>query len=268
MMEVQEDMEEAPEQRQGNTYNHTHPHTTPHHTQDPELREPADTFEECARGTCNCCPAALDHMDKSEGGPSSTSHHQPPLRRSTRQKKTQIAPIDQCSWRQAQEQGSFCPRPCQGHQGASCTNQLPTWETETWVHLEHTPGLVPNSRPLKAARSIPKGTLFTQFGGHALQKETHPHAYDTFTALRQRIEREPGHERLQYVVQTEGAYWIPPNDQPLINRLSPSSQLKALLTTTPPTAGLGQYANHSCCHECINAEIAPMVILVENETGE
>jgi hypothetical protein len=136
------------------------------------------------------------------------------------------------------------------------------------VHLKHTPGLVSNSRPLKAARFIPKDTLFTEFGGHALQKETHLRAYDTFTALRQKIEREPGHERLQYVVETEEAYWIPPNDHPLISRVSPSSQLKALLTMTPPAAGLGQYANHTCCRKCINAEIAPMVILRENETGE
>jgi len=266
MMEVQEDMEEAPEQRQG--YTHTHPHTTPRDTQDPELREPTSICQECARGACNCLTAALHHMDESEGGPSNTSHHQPSLRRSTRPKKTKIAPTDKCSWRQAQEQGSFCPRSCQGHQGALCTNQLPTWETETWVHLEHTPGLVPNSRPLKAARSIPKGTLFTQFGGHALQKDTHPIAYNTFTALRQKMNSEPHHERLQYVVETEGAYWIPPNDQPLINRSSPSSQLKTLLTATPPAPGLGQYANHSCCRQCTNAEIAPMIVLVENETGE
>jgi hypothetical protein len=218
MMEVQEDEEEASEQRQGYTYNHTHPHTTPHHTQDLELREPTSMCKECERGACNYYPAALDHMDGSEGGPVSTSHHQPPLRRSTRPKKPQIAPINECSWRQAQEQGSFCPRSCQGHQGASCTNQLPTWETETWVHLKHTSGLVSNSRPLKAARFIPKDTLFTQFGGHALQKETHLRAYDTFTALRQKLNREPGHERLQYVVETEEAYWIPPNDQPELQR--------------------------------------------------
>jgi hypothetical protein len=136
------------------------------------------------------------------------------------------------------------------------------------VHLTHTPGLVSNSRPLKAARLIPKGTLFTQFGGHAVQKKKHPHAYDTFTALRQKINREPGHERLQYVVETEEAYWIPPNDQPLISRYLPSSHLTTLLTTTLQAAGLGQYANHSCCNKCINAEIAPMVILEENETEE
>jgi hypothetical protein len=138
-------------------------------------------------------------------------------RRSTRPRNPP-APVNKCSWRQPQEQGSFCPRSCQGHQGASCTNQLPNWENETWVHLKHTPDLVSNSRPLKAARFISKGTLFTQFGGHVLQKETHLRAYDTFTALRQKINREPGHERLQYVVETEEAYWIPPNDQPLIKR--------------------------------------------------
>ena len=147
MMEVQEDEEEAPEKRQGLAYTHTHPHTT--------------KCKDCGLCTCNCCTAAVDHMDESEGGPSSTSQHQPPLRRSTRPKKPQIAPIDECSWRQAQEQGSFCPRSCLGHQGASCTNQLPIWETETWVHLRHTPGLVSNSRPLKASRFIPKGTRFT-----------------------------------------------------------------------------------------------------------
>ena len=272
MMEVQEEEEEAPEQRQGYTYNHAHPHTTPQHKQDPtELREPAQICKECERGTCNCCPVAEDHIDESEGGPSNPSahHNQPPLRRSTRPKKPQSTPIDQCSWRQSQEQGSFCPRSCQGHQSAPCANQLPTWESETWVHLKHTPGLVANSRPLKAARLIPKGTLFTQFGGHALRKKTHPRAHDAFMALRQKINSEPGHERLQYIVEAaEEAYWVPPNDQPLINRSSPSSQLKTLLTSTPPASGFGQYANHSCCGECINAEITPMVILREDETGE
>ena len=178
-MEVQEDEEEAPEKRQGLTYTHTHPRTT--------------KCKDRGLCTCNCCPATENYMDESEdGGPSrpSTSHYQPPLRRSTRPKQPKTTPIDKCSWRQAQEQGSFCPRSCQGHQGASCTNQLPIWETETWVHLKHTPGLVSNSRPLKAARFIPKGTLFTQFGGHALQKETHLSVYDTFTALRQKIDRE------------------------------------------------------------------------------
>jgi hypothetical protein len=151
-MEVQEEEEEAPEQRQGYTYNHVHPHTTPQHKQDSELH-----------GPINCCPATEDYRDEPEDGTS--------LRRSTRPKKPQTTPLDKCNWRQAQEQGSFCPRSCQGHQGASCTNQLPTWENETWVHLKHTPVLVSNSLPLKAARLIPKGTLFTQFGGHALQKK-------------------------------------------------------------------------------------------------
>ena len=91
-------------------------------------------------------------------------------RRSTRPRNPP-APVNQYSWRQSQEQGSFCPRSCQGHQGASCTNQLPKWENETWVHLKHTPGLVSNNLPLTSARPIPKGTLFTQFGGHALQKK-------------------------------------------------------------------------------------------------
>ena len=210
-------------------------------------------------------------MDESEGGPSNPSAHrnQPPLRRSTRPKKPQTTPIDQCSWRQSQEQGSFCPRSCQGHQNAPCANQLPTWETKTWVHLHHTSGLVSNSRPLKTAHPIPKGTLFTQFGGHALQKQTHPRAYNAFLALRQKINTEPDHERLQYIVEAEEAYWIPPNDQPLISRSSPSTQLQTLLTSTPPTVGLGQYANHSCCEKCINAEITPMVILKEDDkTGE
>jgi hypothetical protein len=271
MMEVQEEEEEAPEKRQGHTYNYTHPHTVPQHKQDPtEPHKPVQICEECGCCTCNCCPAEEDYMDESGGGPSNPSahHSQPPLRRSTRPKKPQTTPIDECSWRQAQEQGSFCPRSFQDHQGASCTNQLPTWGNVTWVHLKHTSVLVSNSRPLKAVRFDPKDTLFTQFGGHALQKKAHLRAYDTFTALRQKINREPDHERLQYVVETEEAYWIPPNDQPLINRFSPSNQLKALLTTTPPAAVFGQYANHSCCGKCINAEIAPMVILREDETGE
>jgi len=164
MMEVQEDEEEAPDRRQGHTYNHTYPHTTPQHKQDPtELSEPAQICEKCRLCTCNGCPAAEEYMDESEGGPSNPSDHrnQPPLRRSTRPKKPQTTPIDQCSWRQSQEQGSFCPRSCQGHQSAPCANQLPTWERETWVHLKHTPGLVSNTRPLTAAHPIPKGTLFT-----------------------------------------------------------------------------------------------------------
>ena len=271
MMEVPEDEEEAPEKRQGYTYNHAHSHTIPQHTQDPtEPRETSQIPKECERGTCNCGPVAKDHMDESERGPSKPSarHHQPPLRRSARPKKPQTTMTDECSWRRAQEQGSFCPRSCQGHLSAPCANQLPTWENETWVHLRHTPGLVSNSRPLKAARLIPKGTLFTQFGGHALQEKTHPHAYNAFKTLRRRINSEPGHERLQYIVETEEAYWVPPNDQPLISRSSPSSQLKALLTSTPPASGVGQYANHSCCGKCINAEITPMVILREDDAGE
>jgi hypothetical protein len=230
MMEVQEDEEEAPDKRQGYTYNHTHPHTASQHKQDPT---------------------------------------EPSLRRSTRSRKPPTTPTDQCRWRQSQEQGSFCPRSCQGHQSAPCANQLPTWERETWAHLKHTPGLVSNTRPLTAAHPIPKGTLFTQFGGHTLQKQTHPLAYNAFMALRQTINLEPGHERLQYIVEAEEEpYWIPPNDKPLINRSSTSTQLKQLLTTTPPAAGLGQYANHSCCGKCINAEIAPMVILREDKTGK
>ncbi len=50
MMEVQEEEEEAPEQRQGYTYNHVHPHTTPQHKQDSELNEPR-----------NCFPATEDY---------------------------------------------------------------------------------------------------------------------------------------------------------------------------------------------------------------
>jgi hypothetical protein len=87
-------------------------------------------------------------------------------------------------------------------------------------------------------------------------------------ALRQTINRVPGHERLQYTVEAEEeAYWIPPNDKPLITRSSTSSQLKQLLNTSPPAAGLGQYANHACCGNCINAEITPMIILREDKTG-
>ena len=257
MMEVLEDEEEAPDKRQGYKHNHTHPHTTAQHEQDP----PAS----------NGCPTAEDHVEESEeGAPSTDAHHlQPPLRRSTRPKMPQTTPANHCRWRQSQEQGSFCPRPCKGHQGAPCANQLPSWEGETWVHLKHTPGLVPNSRPLTAARPISKGTLFTQFGGHALQKHTHPPAYNAFMALRQTINRVPGHERLQYIVEAEEeAYWIPPNDKPLIIRSSTSRQLKQLLTTTPPVAGLGQYANHACCENCINAEITPMIILREDKTGK
>ncbi len=121
MMEVQEDEEEAPDKRQGYTYNHTYPRTTPQHKQDPtELSEPAPICGKCRLCSCTGCPAAEDHMDEPEDGPSNTDahHHQPSLRRSTRPHKPQITPTDQCSWRQSQEQGSFCLRSCQGHQSA------------------------------------------------------------------------------------------------------------------------------------------------------
>ena len=211
MMEVQEEEEEAPDKRQGQTYNHTHPHTTPQEKQDPiEPNESVQNCEECGLCTCNCCQSAEDYMDESEVGPSNPSAHQPPLRRSTRQKKAE------------------------GHPYRS---------------MQLDAGLVSNNRPLKTAHPIPKGTLFTQFGVHSLQKQTHPRVYNAFMVLRQKINTEPGHERLQYIVEAEEAYWIPPNDQPLISRSSPSTQLQTLLTSTPPTAGFGQYTNHSCCEK-------------------
>ncbi len=104
--------------------------------------------------------------------------------------------------------------------------------------------------------------------GHTLQKQTHQRAYNDFEALRYKLNTEPGQERLQYTVETEEAYWIPPNDQPLITRSSPSTQLKALLTVTPPSTGLGQYTQHSCCTRCINAEISPMIILRDNQDND
>ena len=267
MMEVEEAEEEELDTKWGHTHMHTHSHT-PFTQDNPEnLTEAERMCEDCGLCTCNCGPATKNHMNESEvGPPNPNAHHN--LRRSMRPTKLQTTPADKCNWRQSQEQGSFCPQSCQGHLSAPCANQLPTWEDKAWVHLHHTPGLVPNSRPLKAAHLIPKGTLFTQFGDHGLQKKTHPRAYLAFTALRQKINSEPGHERLQYIVEAEEAYWIPPNDQPLINRASPSSLLKTLLTSTPPAAGHGQYANHSCCKKCINAEITLMVILREDETGE
>jgi len=119
------------------------------------------------------------------------------------------------------------------------------------------PGLSSNARPLKAARFIPKGELFTQFGGHTLQKQNHPLTYRVFEALRQKLNNEPGRERLQYTVKDEGAFWIPPNDQPLIKRSSASLQLKALLTPPHPP-------------KCTNAEISPMIILRDehDQNGE
>ena len=52
-------------------------------------------------------------------------------------------------------------------------------------------------------------------------------------------------EQLQYTVSLKDAYWIPPNDHPLILRSSKSTTLKALLNNSTQAKGLGQYAQHS-----------------------
>ena len=145
MMELQEAEEEEPGEGQRTTYPHTPPNNTydtPHHS------ESWNRCPDCKSRMCSCALSTADDAtdtDMEETPDHTTTHTGPPPqtlapRRSTRPKKAQQPPEDPCLWRRNQEQGSFCPSTCQGHLSTPCSNQIPTWTAEAWVHLKHRAG--------------------------------------------------------------------------------------------------------------------------------
>jgi hypothetical protein len=144
--------------------------------------------------------------------------------------------------------------------------------TEHWVHVTKGRGLDLHPKYLRARRDIPAGMLFTVFGGVTVQERTQRRAFESFSTIHRQQHETEGAEKFQYSVQvgSEGvhgssAWLIPHDDVPLLRRLMGQGHrnLRSLTGEGRESVGLGQYAQHSCCFDHVNAHIFPMFTLRE-----
>ena len=113
-----------------------------------------------------------------------------------------------------------------GINNKGCTNRVPVFTAEHWVHLAAGRGLDPSTQYLRARKDIPEGSLLTLFGGVTLQARTQPGAFELFTRIHAHQHDTEGEEKFQYSVRvgseepdSSAAWLIPKNDYPLLNRL-------------------------------------------------
>ena len=110
------------------------------------------------------------------------------------------------------------------------------------------------------------------FGGVTVQERTQRRAFESFSTLHQQQHEMEGVQKFQYSVQvgSEGVNGssdclIPHDDVPLLLRLTGQGHrnLRTLTGEGRESVGLGQYAQHSCCFDQVNAHIFPMFTLRE-----
>lgn len=174
----------------------------------------------------------------------------------------------------ASMQGSYCPINCPGKNKQGCKNEVPIFDQEYCVELKSRPGSYRQERYLTAKTFIPTGALMTAMGGVTVQEKTQPRAYDAFTSLHKQQHDKDGAEKFQYSVQVGSkglkgskAWFIPKNDidvlRPLLKKRH--KHLKNATGDDMVSAGLGQYAQHTCCRVHVNTHLFPIYILQENE---
>jgi len=126
-------------------------------------------------------------------------------------------------------------------------------------------------------RDIPAGTLITTFGGVTVQAWTQERAFTSFSRIHDQQHEEEGVEKFQYSVQVgsdglpgSSAWLISQHDFPLLQRLFGEGhrELRALTAEGRAVAGLGQYAQHTCCFVHVNTHLFPLFILRERRRRE
>ena len=175
-------------------------------------------------------------------------------------------------------QGCFCWEGCKGSLGEGCSNAVPDVDSAQWVEVSAAKGEC-YGKYLTARQRIARGTVFTIFGGVTVKRHTHFLAYDMFEKLHAAQNGKAGGEpKFQYstrtgtkLMQDSLAWLIPSQDLALLKALMTGSrfsntQLKTLVQEQTEAQGLGQYAQHTCCPEHVNAYIFPMYI--EREEGQ
>ena len=153
--------------------------------------------------------------------------------------------------------------------------QSPILHVRVLVHLTKGRGLDPHLQYLCVRREIPAGTLFTVSGGdydsnsdagediQVILTDSHPSA------------QHGGEEKFQYSVRVgidglpgSSTWLVPRNDFPLLRLLGKDHrELKALTVEGRATAGLGQYAQQTCCFVHVNVHLFPLFILREEGDG-
>ena len=113
------------------------------------------------------------------------------------------------------------------------------------------------------------------FGGVTLQARTQTETYELFTRIHFRQHDTDGEEKFQYSVivdseELDGSlvWLVPKNYTPLLHRLLSKKtratktvkELKTLTEEGRASAGLGQYAQHTCCDTHSNAHLFPLTI--------
>ena len=183
-------------------------------------------------------------------------------------------------------QGCYCAETCRGAHGHGCTNVRPDVHSDEWVEI-----IIKVNRDrgadvnyLAAKRDIPADTLFAMLGGVTVQKLTQKKAYVSYTCLHKLQHEEEGEPKFRYSVQagSEGipgslSWLIPENDFALLHSViaresklvgKKHAELKALTVEGRASAGLGQYAQHTCCPVHVNAHLFPIFILREDVQDE
>jgi hypothetical protein len=114
---------------------------------------------------------------------------------------------------------------------------------------------------LSEKRDIPAGTLFAKMGGVPVQALTQKQAYDSYTSLHRQQHEDEGAPKFRYSVQVGSSgipgslsWFIPENDVALLHQViahektfgKKHAELRALTAEGTASAGLGQYAQHTC----------------------
>jgi hypothetical protein len=161
-----------------------------------------------------------------------------------------------------------------------CKNVLPDIPLDHWVEtillLNGDEGSAANVTYLAAKMDIPAGTLFAKLGGVTVQALTQREAYASYTLLHRLQHAEKGAAKFRYsvLVGSDGvpgslSWLIPENDFALMHQVIASeatigvkhAELTALTAEGRALAGVGQYAQHTCCPVHVNAHLFPMFML-------
>jgi hypothetical protein len=143
---------------------------------------------------------------------------------------------------------------------------------EFCVQMRSRAGPCKEERYLTAKTFIPAGALMTAMGGVTVQEKTQPKAYASFTSLHTQQHDKDGADKFQYSVHVgsnslDNAWLVPREDIELLRPLlkQKDSHLRKVTGDDMVSSGLGQYAQHTCCQDHVNAHLFPISILQENE---
>ena len=179
------------------------------------------------------------------------------------------------------DQGCYCAWHCTGVNGLGCKNVLPKVPFAYWVEkillLNGDEGSAENVTYLTATRDIPADTLFAKLGGVTVQALTQREAYASYTLLHGQQYGKQGAAKFRYSVRagSDGvpgslAWLIPEEDFALLNQVIARektiggiehAELTAVMAEGNASAGLGQYAQHTCCPVHVNAHLFPISML-------